>query len=149
MLETLGKYGRNQPAQSLNTSGIAGTSIKLDTLNLVVVKGESKYCQCQQCERRIIFKCKKCNISLHPEYMKPYHQLMSTCSLYAILYLYKPHCDKIDISTLRIKHIFIDPCFLWNFQILTLLTATANLSCHPNSWPIKSFFWIFKIFYEI
>ena len=40
VLETLGKYGRNRPAQSLNTSGIAGTSIKLDTLNHVVVKGE-------------------------------------------------------------------------------------------------------------
>ena len=42
-LETLGKYGRNRPAQALNTSRIAGTSIKLDTLNHVVVKGESKY----------------------------------------------------------------------------------------------------------
>ena len=42
-LETLGKYGRNRPAPALNTSRIAGTSIKLDTLNHVVVKGESKY----------------------------------------------------------------------------------------------------------
>ena len=39
-LEILGKYGRNRPAQSLNTSGIAGTSINLDSLNHVVVKGE-------------------------------------------------------------------------------------------------------------
>ena len=31
-LETLEKYGRNRPTQSLNTSRIAGTSIKLDTL---------------------------------------------------------------------------------------------------------------------
>ena len=31
VLETLRKYGRNRPAQSLNTSGIAGTIIKLDT----------------------------------------------------------------------------------------------------------------------
>ena len=43
-LESLGKYGRNRPAQSHDTSGIAETSIKLDTLNHVVVKGESKYC---------------------------------------------------------------------------------------------------------
>ena len=40
VLETLGKYGRNQPAHSLNTSGKAETSIKLYTLNHVVVKGE-------------------------------------------------------------------------------------------------------------
>ena len=38
VLESLGKYDRNRPAQSLNTSGITGTSIKLDTLNHVVVK---------------------------------------------------------------------------------------------------------------
>ena len=31
VLETLRKYGKNGPAQSLNTSGIAGTIIKLDT----------------------------------------------------------------------------------------------------------------------
>ena len=49
VLETLGKYGRNQPAQSLTTSGIAGTSIELDTLNHVFVKNESKYFWCQQC----------------------------------------------------------------------------------------------------
>ena len=55
VVETLGKYGRNRPAQSLNTSVMAGTSIKLDTLN-VVVKGESKYCRCQQFGRRTIFK---------------------------------------------------------------------------------------------
>ena len=73
-LETLGKYGRNRPAQSFNTSGITGTSIKLDTLNHMVVKGESKYCRCQQCGRRAIFKCEKCNVSLHPECMKLYHQ---------------------------------------------------------------------------
>ena len=40
VLETLGKYGRNWLAQYLNTSGIAGTSINLDTLNHVIVKGE-------------------------------------------------------------------------------------------------------------
>ena len=45
VIKTLEKYGRNQPVKSLNTSGIAGTSIKLDTLNHVVVKGESKYCR--------------------------------------------------------------------------------------------------------
>ena len=107
----IAKYGRNRPAQSLNTSGIAGTSIRLDTLNHVVLKGELKYCQCQQCGRRTIFKCEKCNFSLYPECMKPYHQKTSTRSFYAILYLYKPHCDKINISSLHIKHIFIDPCF--------------------------------------
>ena len=73
VLETLGKHGRNRPPQSLNPSGIAGTSIKLDTLNHVVVKTESKYCRCQRCGRRTIFKCEKCNVSLHPECMKPYH----------------------------------------------------------------------------
>ena len=38
VLETLGKYGRNRSAQSLNTSGIEETGIELDTLNHVVVK---------------------------------------------------------------------------------------------------------------
>ena len=59
VLEILGKYGRNRPAQSLNTSGIARTSIKLDTLNHMVVKGESKYYRFQQCGRRTIFKWRK------------------------------------------------------------------------------------------
>ena len=40
VLKTLGKYDRNRPTQSLNTSGIAGTSKKLDTLNRGVVKDE-------------------------------------------------------------------------------------------------------------
>ena len=111
LLETLRKYGRNRPAQSLNTSRIAGANIKLDTLNHVVARGESKYCRCQQFERRTIFKCEKCKVSLQPECMKPHHQETSTRSLYAILYLYKAHCDKINIYTLHIKHIFTDPCF--------------------------------------
>lgn len=64
VLETLQKYGRNRPAQFLNTSRIAGACIELDTLNHVIVKGESKCCQCQQCGRRTIFKCEKCNDSL-------------------------------------------------------------------------------------
>ena len=38
VLETLGKYGRNQPTQSFNTFGIAWIRIKLDTLNHVIVK---------------------------------------------------------------------------------------------------------------
>ena len=74
VFETMGKYGRNRPAQSLNTSLIPRTSIKLDTLDHMVVKGESKYYRFQQCGRRTIFKCEKCNVSLHPESIKPYHQ---------------------------------------------------------------------------
>ena len=49
VLETMGKYNRNRPEQSLDISGIAGTIIKLDTLNDVAVKRESKYCRCQHC----------------------------------------------------------------------------------------------------
>ena len=40
VVETLVKYGENRP-KSLNTSGIAEKSIKLDSLNHVVVKVES------------------------------------------------------------------------------------------------------------
>ena len=42
--ETPGKYRRNQTVQFLNSSEIVGTSIKLDTLNHVVLKSESKHC---------------------------------------------------------------------------------------------------------
>ena len=66
VLQTLGKYGRNRPGQSLNTSAVAWTSIKLDTINHAVVKDGSKYCGCQQCGRSILFKCEKCKVSLHP-----------------------------------------------------------------------------------
>ena len=59
VLENLGKYGRNRTAQSLNISGIAGTSIKRDTFNHVVMKGESKQWRCQQCGRRTILKYEK------------------------------------------------------------------------------------------
>ena len=74
VLETLGNYGRNRPVQSLNTSEIARTSKRLEILNHVVVKAESKYCRCQQCGRRTIFKSGKCKASLHPECIKLYHQ---------------------------------------------------------------------------
>ena len=49
VLETMAKYNRNRPEQSLDISGMAGTIIKLDTLNHVAVKRESKYCRCQHC----------------------------------------------------------------------------------------------------
>ena len=72
--ETPGKYRRNQTVQFLNSSEIVGTSIKLDTLNHVVLKSESKHCRFQQCGRRTIFKCKIYNVSLHPGCIKPCHQ---------------------------------------------------------------------------
>ena len=49
VLQTMGKYNRNRPAQSLDICGKAGTIIKLDTLNHVAVKRESKYCRYQHC----------------------------------------------------------------------------------------------------
>ena len=67
VLETLGKYGREQPLQFFNTSRIGVTSIKLDILNLGVVKNKLKHFRCQQCGRRTNFNCEKCNVSLEPK----------------------------------------------------------------------------------
>ena len=95
-LETFGKYGRNRPSQGLNVSGMTGTSIKLDTFNRVIVKGNSKYCRCKECGRWTIFKCKKCNVSLHPECMKSFHDWCKEEHL-STIYLYI-HFTSLDIT---------------------------------------------------
>ena len=109
VLETLETYGRNRPAQSLNISEIAGTSIKPDTLNHVVVKGKSKYCRYQQCGRRTTFKCEKCIVSLYPKCMKTINK--GQYGLCMLFYVFVNHCDKLNIYTLHVKHIFNCPCF--------------------------------------
>ena len=96
VLESLGKYGKNRPQTSLNTSGIAGNSIKLDTKDHVLVKGVSKYCRCKNCGRRTIYKCEKCNVSLHADCMKDYHKWH--LFLYDNIYISFKYCKKFKYN---------------------------------------------------
>ena len=69
----LASFGRNKPAKSLAFPRNVASNVKLDTKNLILVKGTSNYCRCKHCGRRSTYLCQKCNVALHPDCFKDYH----------------------------------------------------------------------------
>lgn len=74
VLYILQHYGTKASGRGPRPARTGRDELRLDRLDHLIVKGESKYKVCVTCKNRTIYLCNKCKVSLHPECFFTYHQ---------------------------------------------------------------------------
>lgn len=73
LLKMFGEPKRSSGPRASTSLQSAAMCIAKDNKGHLIVKGEKKYARCRVCQRRTIYICCKCNVSLHPECFLTYH----------------------------------------------------------------------------